>query len=688
LPSARHLRLICVLLAATFSAPAQTPLLPSGVAYDAAGNLYFADTNRHQVFESTLAGALLVVAGSGAQGFSGDNGPATAAQLNSPQSVAIGPDGTLYIADTGNQRIRAVAAGQITTFAGDGTAGYAGDNGPAASAIFDHPNALAIDTTGALLVADSGNHRVRRISAGQITTIAGNGLQGFAGDGSAATAAQLDTPSGIAVTADGRIFVADTHNHRVRVINTTGVIATFAGNGSAGYAGDGNAATAAQLALPRGLFATAAGALLIADSNNQRIRMVDATGTITTLAGNGTQGPSSDGATATAATLNTPRGVALSAFSAPVFADAGNRMVRELVANGNLYAPAGLVPARTSSVTLTAANGSATATVSGSAGTPQGVVELYDSGSPLAQATLAAGTASFSTTALAAGTHTLSAAYLGDGVNPAAASAPVTATLGLTPTLTTLQPVQTAYAGLPLVLTANVASTGAGTPTGTVTFTEGTSTVANAALSAGTAAGVYLSPAPGSQQIVASYSGDANFMPSATTASVLVSAMPDFTLAPAGSASQTVLAGAIATYNFTVAASPTPFTGAVSMSVSGLPAGVTAAFSPAQVVPGTGSAQVTLSLQTSATLVHNDAPHPGRLIVLALLLPMLLLRRRALLPACALALLLASAAGCGSRSLSAASQANLTFSLTVAGTATNLAGAVVVHSTPITLVVQ
>ncbi len=688
MPSARHLRLICVLLAATFSAPAQTPLLPSGVAYDAAGNLYFADTNRHQVFESTLAGALLVVAGSGAQGFSGDNGPATAAQLNSPQSVAIGPDGTLYIADTGNQRIRAVAAGQITTFAGDGTAGYAGDNGPAASAIFDHPNALAIDTTGALLVADSGNHRVRRISAGQITTIAGNGLQGFAGDGSAATAAQLDTPSGIAVTADGRIFVADTHNHRVRVINTTGVIATFAGNGSAGYAGDGNAATAAQLALPRGLFATAAGALLIADSNNQRIRMVDATGTITTLAGNGTQGPSSDGATATAATLNTPRGVALSAFSAPVFADAGNRMVRELVANGNLYAPAGLVPARTSSVTLTAANGSATATVSGSAGTPQGVVELYDSGSPLAQATLAAGTASFSTTALAAGTHTLSAAYLGDGVNPAAASAPVTATLGLTPTLTTLQPVQTAYAGLPLVLTANVASTGAGTPTGTVTFTEGTSTVANAALSAGTAAGVYLSPAPGSQQIVASYSGDANFMPSATTASVLVSAMPDFTLAPAGSASQTVLAGAIATYNFTVAASPTPFTGAVSMSVSGLPAGVTAAFSPAQVVPGTGSAQVTLSLQTSATLVHNDAPHPGRLIVLALLLPMLLLRRRALLPACALALLLASAAGCGSRSLSAASQANLTFSLTVAGTATNLAGAVVVHSTPITLVVQ
>jgi sugar lactone lactonase YvrE len=699
LPSARaHLRLrfAWLLLASPVAARAQTPLLPSGVAYDAAGNLYFAGTNRQQVFESTLAGALLVVAGSGTQGFAGDGGAATAAQLNSPQSVAIGPDGTLYIADTGNQRIRAVStAGTITTFAGTGSVGYGGDHGPATSAIFHHPNALAIDASGALLVCDSGNHRVRRISAGQVTTIAGTGVQGLGGDGAAATAAQLDTPAGIAVAADGRIFIADTHNQRVRVVATSGNISTFAGTGVAGYAGDGGAATSAQLAQPRGLFATAGGALLIADSNNQRIRMVDASGAISTLAGNGTQGSSSDGAAAATASLNTPRGVALSAFSAPVFADAGNSMVRELVANGNLYSPAGLATARTSTVTLTAASGAATVTVSGSAGTPQGAVELYDGSSSIGQVSLIAGTAAFSTAPLTVGTHTLSAAYLGDGVNPAATSASMTTIVGQTASVTTMQPVQSSYAGLPLVLTANVASaaqTGAlGTPTGTVLFTEGASTVATATLSAGAASGVFLSPAAGGQQIVASYSGDANFLPSATTISVTVSAMPDFVLTTTGSASQTVLAGAIATYNFIVAANPMPFTGAVSMSVRGLPTGVTAAFSPTQVVPGTGTAQVTLSLQSSASMVRSDGLRMGRIAVWAMLLPLIVLTRRRMrqpVPVCAVLLLLTSATGCGDRSLSAASQANLTFSLTVADTGTNLAGAVVVHSTPITLVVQ
>ena len=704
MPSAlAHLRrrFTWLLLAASLAAHAQTaPLLPSGVAYDTSGNLYFADTNRQQVFEATLAGALVVVAGTGTQGYAGDGGSATAAQLNSPQSVAIGPDGTLYIADTGNQRIRAVSiAGVMTTFAGTGVAGYGGDNGPAASAIFDHPNALAIDATGALLVCDSGNHRIRRISAGTVTTIAGTGTQGFAGDGAAATAAQLDMPSGIAVAVNGSIYVADTHNQRVRVIAADGTISTFAGTGVAGYTGDGSAARAALLAQPRGLFATAAGALLIADSNNQRIRMVDASGTISTIAGDGTQGSSSNGAVATTASLNTPRGVALSSFNTPVFADAGNSMVRELVANGNLYAPAGLSPARVSRVTLTATSGVGTVTVSGSAATPQGAVELYDGGSPVAQATLTAGTATFSTASLAAGTHTLSAAYHGDGVNPAATSTPVTLTIGQIASVTTMPPMQSSYAGLPLVLTANVAAATQGTPppmpTGTVQFTEGTATVAIATLSAGTASGVYLSPAAGSRQIVASYSGDANFMPSAATASVTVSAMPDFALSAAGGGtSQTVLAGAIATYSFTVAASPAPFTGAVSMSVSGLPAGVTAAFSPTQVVPGTGTTQVTLSLQTSASMVRNDGLRRGRVALWALLLlpfGIIALRRRrwrALIPACVVVLMLTSAIGCGDRSLSAASQANQTYNLTVAGTGTNLAGVVVVHSLPITLIVQ
>lgn len=351
------------------------PLLPTSVAYDAAGNLYFADTNRHEVYESSLAGVLSVVAGNGVQGFSGDREAAPSAELDSPQGVAVGPDGTLYIADTGNERIRAVSGGVITTFAGNGSVGFAGDGGAALNASFRWPNALAIDASGALLVCDAGNERVRRISAGVIETIAGNGTQGFAGDG--------------------------------------------------------GAATAAELSLPRGLIVTSSGAAIFADSNNQRIRIVNASGAITTIAGNGVQGAVSDGSFATAAGMNTPRGVAVSSFGAPVYADALNHLVRESVANGNVYVPAGLAPARTSAVVLsespsvTYGQSSTTVSVAGSAGTPQGVVELLDGSLVVTQTTLAGGTATFAPQALSTGTHALSAAFLGDGLNPAATSAVV-----------------------------------------------------------------------------------------------------------------------------------------------------------------------------------------------------------------------------------------------------------------------
>jgi sugar lactone lactonase YvrE len=230
--------------AAAAQTPAPPPLQPTGIAYDPAGNLYVADAGRHQVFEATLSGAWLLVAGSGVQGFSGDGGAAISAELNSPQAVAVGPDGTLYIADTGNQRIRAVANGIITTFAGNGSAGHSGDGGPATAASLAQPNALALDLTGALLICDSANHRIRRIAGGILTTIAGNGIQGFSGDGGAATAAELDTPSAVTVSSSGAIFIADAHNHRIRVIATDGIITTYA----------------AQLALPLGVAVDSSGA--------------------------------------------------------------------------------------------------------------------------------------------------------------------------------------------------------------------------------------------------------------------------------------------------------------------------------------------------------------------------------------------------------------------------------------------
>jgi len=307
----------------------QALLLPSAVAYDAAGDLFFVDTNRSQVFEVSLAGVLTTVAGSGTQGFAGDGGMATAAELNSPQGIAVGMDGTVYIADTGNQRIRSITAGQISTYAGSGLAGFSGDSGLANAATLSGPTALAIDTQGNLLLCDTANHRIRRISAGVISTIVGTGVQGFSGDGSAAVSAELDSPVGIAVATDGRIFVSDSHNHRVRVIATDNTIQTFAGTGRPGYSGDGGAAIAASLALPRGISVDAGGSVIFADSNNQRIRSINTRGIISTIGGSGIQGLAADGTASMASAINTPRGLAVSSFGAPVFADTPNQLVRE-----------------------------------------------------------------------------------------------------------------------------------------------------------------------------------------------------------------------------------------------------------------------------------------------------------------------------------------------------------------------
>lgn len=774
-----------LLVLATGQADAQTvamPLLPSSVAFDAAGNLYFADTNRHEVYESSLAGVLSVVAGDGVQGFSGDGGAATNAELNSPQGVAVGPDGTLYIADTGNGRVRAVSGGVMTTFAGNGSVGFAGDGGAAGSASFRWPNALAIDASGALLVCDAGNERVRRISAGVIETIVGNGTQGFAGDGEAATSAELDTPMGLAVGSDGRIFVADSHNERIRVIATNGTISTFAGNGVAGYAGDGGAATSAELSLPRGLMVTSGGAVIFADSNNQRMRMVNASGTITTIAGSGVQGAVSDGVSAMTAEMNSPRGVAVSSFGSPVYADTLNQLVRESVANGNVYAPAGLVPARTSVVTLNASSSSgqtsAVVNVAGSAGMAQGVVELLDGSTILTQTTLGGGTATFAPQTLSAGTHSLSAVYLGDGVNPAGTSVAVSVSAGIevitataspataeygqaiplltgslsgmqpevagsvsvvftttavllspvgiypivatvsgplsanytvvmsaasgalqivpAPSVTTEQPLtQGSYAGLPLLLTANVSSTTHGTPTGTVMFLDNGTVVTTAPLVNGVASGTYLSPGLGTHSMAASYGGGTNFLASASQAvTTTVNAMPDFTMASSGSTAQTVAAGDVANYGMTVGAQSGAFTGVVDFSASGLPAAATVSFSPPQVVPGATSANVTMSVQTSATGLTSISDRRIRGVVFACLLcPLLLMGRRKRrlwrsAAMCGVLLWMLGAAGCGARSISTAAVGGQTYTLTVTGTSTNFAGTVVSHSMQVTLVVE
>ncbi len=750
---------------------------PTGVAYDAAGDLFIADAARNQVFEITVGGAITVVAGNGTQGFSGDVGPATAAELNSPMSVVVAPDGTLYIADTGNQRIRVVKGGDITTFAGSGARGFSGDGGLATAAALNHPVALALDTTGALLICDQGNERVRRISQGQIATVAGNGVQGFAGDGGVATSAELNEPSGIAASADGRIFIADTNNQRLRVVATNGIISTFAGTGVAGFSGDGGPASAAQLSRPTGLAIDAAGNLFIADENNHRLRRIAADGTIATIAGGGRQGASPDGAVAISSAQNQPTAAAISAFGWPIIADAAGHTVQILFTDGRLYSPGGL-STRTTTLTAAAPNavyGTAQSTLSiaGGPGTPQGTVQVTGGGTALASASLSQGSATIALPALNAGTHTLTVTYTGDGLHPSSTAtatilvspAPVTATAeGTTiiygaplPTLTgtlsgvlpqdqgnvtavftanappmasvgsypitaaltgaasanytlasaansgtltivpaattaTLTPPSAAYATLPLQLTARVASTTSGTPTGIVQFLDAGNVIATAPLVNGSASAIELNPSSGSHTLSVTYSGDTNFRASAS-ANVIqaVNAMPDFTVGVTGNSQQTVIAGSTATFGLTVGSQGAPFTGAVTLSANGLPAGATASFSPPAVVPGALSAPVTMTVVTRATTALN-ASAESELAVAATGAILLLgfWRRRPLSRLLAMLVVagLFGLGGCGARTASESVLPVQSFAIQVQATGTNLAGNVVVHTVSVTLGVE
>jgi sugar lactone lactonase YvrE len=302
---------------------------------------------------STDSGVLTViplihtVAGNGTSGFSGDGGPATSAQLYYPRDVAFDASGNFYIADGSNQRVRKVnSSGTITTVAGNGTAGYSGDGGPATSASLRYPEGLVVDASGNLYIADSNNHRVRRVnlSTGYIYLVAGNGSAAYGGDGGLATAASLNLPAGLALdAAGGNLYIADSSNQRIRRVNlSTGYIYLVAGNGSAVYGGDGGPATNASLNYPGGVGLDTSGNLFIADSRNHRIRKVDTSGTITTVAGNGTPGYGGDGGPAISAQLNGPGRVAVYSAGSFLIADVDNRRIRKVdVATGIITTVAG-----------------------------------------------------------------------------------------------------------------------------------------------------------------------------------------------------------------------------------------------------------------------------------------------------------------------------------------------------------
>lgn len=308
---------------------------PTGLAVDAAGNLYLSECGAADsaIYRIDPLGQDTRFAGSGPIGFDGDGGPATLAVLGCPVGMAFGPDGALYFADHVNNRIRRVdRAGIITTVAGSGAAGvnqgsFSGDGGPAVNATLQEPVDVAFDSAGSLYIADRDNQRVRKVvSSGMISTVAGNGTRGLAGDGGPAAAASLSNPLGIAVDAAGNLLIADSGNFRVRKVDVNGVISTYVGTGIEGVSGDGGPATAATITEPEEVAFDPSGALIVATLG--WIRGVDRGGTISTIAGRTGIGQRVDGVVATQASFAEIHGIVFDAEGNLLVADAYNGVWR------------------------------------------------------------------------------------------------------------------------------------------------------------------------------------------------------------------------------------------------------------------------------------------------------------------------------------------------------------------------
>ena len=311
---------------------------PTGVAVDSPGTIYIADVNNQRLRIVNTSGTIQTFAGNGyayagSGGFSGDGGPATAAELNQPQAVAISASGNVYIADWGNNRIRMVnTSGVISTFAGTGIPAYNGDGIQATDANIFVPDDIALDAKGNIYFSDAGNNRIRMVNtSGIISTFAGTGVGGPFVDGVQATAANIN-PSGVSLDYFGNVYITELGGSCVRKVNSTGIINTIAGVGIPGYFGDGGPATDAELKYPSRVTVDVHGNVYIADGANQRIRIVNTSGIINSLAGDGYTygGYSGDGGAATATELNYPIGVALDASGNLYIGDEQNNRIRRV----------------------------------------------------------------------------------------------------------------------------------------------------------------------------------------------------------------------------------------------------------------------------------------------------------------------------------------------------------------------
>src|SRR5215510_3843764 len=322
-------------------------IYPNGLALDDKGDLYLSDIGAHRVFKRDPRGRLTVIAGTGEGGFGGDGGAATKAQLNAPHDLAFDEEGRLLIADTYNHRIRRIdRQGVITTIAGSGNAPYTDYGNPAPKDKLNNPQGVAVDRSGNILIADTYNRVVRRLDRdGTLTVVAGS-VAGLSGDGGPAIKAQLNLPMAVTVGPDDSVYVSDAANSRIRRITADGKIQTVTGFGGgegiggAGYVGDGGPAEKAKLFSPADVKFDTAGNLYISDTGNNRLRVIRG-GVITTIAGTGRAGFGGDGKEAGVAELNTPQKIAVAKDGGVFIADRANHRVRKIDARGFITTVAG-----------------------------------------------------------------------------------------------------------------------------------------------------------------------------------------------------------------------------------------------------------------------------------------------------------------------------------------------------------
>jgi len=713
---------------------------PHGVAVDATGNIYIVDTANQRIqMVSAQTGFISTVAGTGLPGYAGDGGAAAVAQLVSPSGIAVDAAANLYIADTGNHRIRKVNAqsGVITTFAGNGIAAFAGDGAAATAASLNAPAGVWADSSGTIYIADTLNHAIRAVNpaTGFISTVAGTGGLGYTGDGAAATSAKLDAPAGVTTDATGDIYIADTGNNAIRLV-AGGTITTIAGTGSAGFGGDGGASTLATLQLPAGIALDGLGRVYIADAGNHRLRLVDATNgavafspqivqttssqknvsivntgnTALTLVNIALTGPftqvgtstctaSSSASPAVTTTLAPGAGCVLGLTFSPVLASAASGTVTitnsgagpsktislsgtGLPAQTNglqsiTFAALSDVPYGTSPITLNASASSGLqvsysvtgpATLSSSVLTLTGVGAVSITASQTGNASFAAATPvtrsfnvtpglltitpvnasivygaaipafSYTVSGLAA-TDTLATALTGipaltttatsasaPGAYPITASAGTalaanytlafaagTLTISKVSSTTTLASSATSVSSnQTFTLTATVTHTGSGSPSGTVTFSSGAIILGTATVTNGTATFSVSNLAVGTYGVVATYSGDADFLSSSSSSLAIVSTLPpDFTLT--GTPSQLAITLGQAGLETLTLTSVSSYSGQLQMSCSPLPANVLCTFSPALLMVNS-STQTVLSelvISTVGPSTGSVVPLPG-----------------------------------------------------------------------------